>query len=68
MTTIQKQSIPVVMDEKGDPVAIVFYNTNRDRIVYVVEKAGEDDLIELLGNKKHEQKNNDDEGTGGQGA
>jgi hypothetical protein len=66
MTTIQKQSIPVIMDEDGNPVAIVFYNKNRDRIVYVVEKAGEDELIELLG--KHEQKNNDDKRGGGGGA
>ena len=27
---VEKQSIPVVLDEKGEPVAIVFFNKNMD--------------------------------------
>lgn len=45
---VQKMSLPVVFDEKGNPKAIVFLNGNRDRVIYVCEKADEDEIVELL--------------------
>jgi hypothetical protein len=50
MKKVEKQSIPVVI-ENEEPIAIVFYNKNRDRIIYMLEKAGEDDIIDLLETK-----------------
>lgn len=44
----EKQSIPIFIDEEGEPKAFIFYNKNRDRIIYTVTKAGEDELIEIL--------------------
>jgi hypothetical protein len=49
MNKVEKMALPVVV-ENDEPVAIVFYNKNRDRIIYILEKAGEDDLISLLEN------------------
>lgn len=45
---VQKVCVPVVLDEKGNPIAIVFLNSNRDRVIYMCEKADEDQIVELL--------------------
>lgn len=39
--------MPVIM-EGNEPVAIVFHNKNRDRVIYTVSKAGEDEIINLF--------------------
>ncbi len=44
---VEKQIIPVVT-ENDNPVAIVFFNKNRDRIIYMLKKASEDDIINLI--------------------
>lgn len=50
---VEEQVLPVII-ENDDPVAIVFYNKKRDRIIYMLEKANEDDIISLFDdNKKH---------------
>jgi hypothetical protein len=45
---VTKSSLPLVLDEKGEPIAVVVFNENRDRVIYLLEKAGEDDIIKLL--------------------
>jgi hypothetical protein len=54
MKKVEKMALPVVV-ENDEPKAVIFYNKNRDRIIYILEKAGEDELIELLENKEHEK-------------
>lgn len=50
--TIQKQSLPVFLDEKGEPKAVVFYSQDRKRIVYTVREADEDEIVELFEHKE----------------
>lgn len=52
MRIVEKQVNPVVIED-DEPIAIVHYNKNRDRIIYMLEKAGEDDIIKLLENEVH---------------
>ena len=48
-TKIEKQALPVVIDlATGEPVAIVYFSPNRERIIYLTRKADEDDIVELL--------------------
>lgn len=47
---VEKQSIPVVIDN-DEPIAIIFYNKNRDRIIYRLEKADEESIIDLIEDK-----------------
>ena len=61
MREVQKMALPVVVDEKGELVALIFYNKNRDRIIYTVQRASEDEIIELL---ESNNKSNGKEGTG----
>jgi hypothetical protein len=50
MKKVEKQAVPVVIED-DEPIAIVFYNKNRDRIIYMLEEAGEDDIISLIEDK-----------------
>jgi phosphoribosylformylglycinamidine (FGAM) synthase-like enzyme len=45
---IQKSSIPVIYDENGKALAIILFNENRDRVIYMIEKADEDEIIALF--------------------
>lgn len=54
MKKVEKMALPVVV-ENDEPKAVIFYNKNRDRIIYILEKAGEDDLIALLENHDKHQ-------------
>ena len=47
-STIERQALPVLMDAKGEPIAIIFFNKNRERIIYTLTKADEDAIIELF--------------------
>jgi hypothetical protein len=51
MKHVEKQSIPVVIED-DQPIAIVFFNKNRDRIIYILEKANEDEIIGLIEDKE----------------
>ncbi len=46
--TIQKQNIPIILNEEGDAIAIIFFSKNRDRIINLVTKADEDQIIALF--------------------
>lgn len=48
---IEKQSIPVFLDEDGEPTAIIFYTKNRERVIFLVKKADEDEIIALFEGK-----------------
>ena len=46
--TIERQNIPIIKNEEGDAIAIIFFNKNRDRIINLVTKADEDQIINLF--------------------
>lgn len=46
--TTEKQGLPVIMDNNGNPIAVIFFNQSRDRIIYMLNKASEDDIMSLL--------------------
>lgn len=49
MNTVEKQAIPVIIDSKtNEPIAIIFYTQNRERIIYTLTKADEEDIMKLL--------------------
>jgi len=53
---LEKQSLPVLLDKKtGNPIAIIFFNQNRDRIIYTLSKADEEEIVALF---NYEQKAN----------
>jgi len=45
---IEKQALPIILDEQGEPIALLFFNKSRDRIIYTLKKADEDEIIELF--------------------
>ena len=45
---IQKSSVPFIYDETGKALAIILFNENRDRVIYMIEKADEDEIIALF--------------------
>jgi len=49
--TVIKQGIPVIFNDKGEPVAVIFFSQNRDRIIYMIEKADEEEIISLINTK-----------------
>ena len=48
MQTVEKQAIPIVIDENNNPIAVVYFNKGRDRIIYMLKKANEDEIVALL--------------------
>lgn len=46
--TIEKQAIPVIKDKDNEPVAIVYFSQDRERIIYILHKADEDEIVQLL--------------------
>lgn len=46
--TVEKQAIPVIKDKDNEPVAIIYFSPNRERIIYVLRKADEDEIVTLL--------------------
>jgi len=48
MQTVQKQALPVVINDQGDPIALVYFSQQRERIVYILQKADEEQIISLL--------------------
>jgi hypothetical protein len=51
----EKVGLTVFKDEKDEPKAIIYFNKNRDRIIYTLQKADDDQIIELITTKKNEQ-------------
>lgn len=48
----EKQQHPIVFDERGNPVAIVFFDLrSRDRIIYTLQKADDDTITNLIAGK-----------------
>lgn len=49
MHTIEKQALPVIIDHAtGEPVALIFFNKNRERVIYNLVKSDEDGIIEIF--------------------
>lgn len=46
---IEKQGVPVIIDPNTkEPVALIYFSKDRERIIYLLSKATEEDIIELL--------------------
>ena len=45
---IEKQAIQVIMDENRNPLAIIFVNKDRKRIICNTQEADEDEIVNLL--------------------
>lgn len=46
---IEKQGIPVIIDpHTSEPIAVIYFSPERERIIYNLTKATEEDIIELL--------------------
>lgn len=52
MPQIQKQAIPVFLDEDGNPVGFIFFKPNHGRIIFRCAEASEEEIIELYENKE----------------
>lgn len=50
MTTIQMK-LPVITNENGDPIGLIFHDSARKRVIYLVKEPSEEELIELLETK-----------------
>ena len=50
MNKIEKQSIPVIFDENGNPIAVIIYIKSQ-RIIHLLKPADEDELIALYEHK-----------------
>lgn len=48
MQTVQKQALPVVIDNNNEPIAIVYFTSTRERVIYMLQKADEEEIIRLL--------------------
>lgn len=44
----EQMKIPVILNDKGEPIGIIFYSQSRERIIYLCKKPDEAELIELL--------------------
>ena len=44
---VEKMALPVISDN-GEPIAIIFFNKNRDRIIYMLQKADEEEIVGLI--------------------
>lgn len=47
MQTVQKQALPVILQD-NDPVAILYFTETRERVLYKLIKADEEDITTLL--------------------
>jgi hypothetical protein len=48
MPTVEKQALPVIIDEKGEPIAVIIFSPSRERLIYMLHKADEEEIISLL--------------------
>lgn len=52
--TVQKQAVPVVIDSNNEPVAIVYFTQSRERVIYMLQKADEEEIVQLLAGKTYD--------------
>ena len=45
---VTKTVLPVFVDEHDEPIGIIYNNKHRNREIFMLTKASEDDIIELL--------------------
>ncbi len=55
MQTVQKQAVPVIIDPNNEPMAIVYFTQARERVIYMLQKADEEEIIQLLDQSKQAQ-------------
>lgn len=53
---LEKQHIPVFVNDNGEAIGILFFNKNRERVIYIATEADEEEIISLIndhnGNKE----------------
>lgn len=42
---IEKLNLPVFLNEDGEPIAIIYFTENRERVLFMVNRASEDEII-----------------------
>ena len=48
MQQVQKQGLNVVLDQQSNPIAIIYRSNIGDWIIYTIQKATQDEIVELL--------------------
>lgn len=44
MAQVEKCALPVFLNEEGQPIGLIFFSKNRERVIYQVKKANEDQI------------------------
>ncbi len=50
MKTIEKASIPLFLNDTNEPAGLIYYNKNKERVIYIVHKTSEEEIINLFNN------------------
>lgn len=48
MPKIEKLGVPVIVNDKNEPIALIYFSQDRERIIYLLKKADEDEIINLF--------------------
>lgn len=51
MNTITKASVSIFLDDQQEPCGLIYFNKNRERVIYIVEKADEEQIVSLFEGK-----------------
>lgn len=51
MNTIQKANISLFIDDQNEPIGMIYFNKNRERVIYMIDKADEDQITGLFEGK-----------------
>lgn len=51
MNTITKAHISIFLDDQNEPCGLIYFNKNRERVIYLVDKADEEQIVGLFEGK-----------------
>lgn len=51
MNTISKAHVSMFLDDKDEPCGLIYFNKNKERVIYLVAKADEEEIITLFEGK-----------------
>lgn len=51
MNTSQKQSVTVFLDASNEPVGLIYFSKDRERIIYSMQKADEEEIVNMFESK-----------------
>lgn len=47
---VEKVSVSLFISDENEPIAMVYFNKNRERVIYTITKADETEIIALFEN------------------